>query len=59
MLNIRVYLERSHTGLWYATLCTHQGPLRLLGYLDKVAARNAAEGVAMNVYGRIPYYMET
>lgn len=58
MLNVRVYLHRSATGLWAAVLALPARDVTLLGYLTDAEARFAAEKVALAAFGRAPYFME-
>ena len=58
MLSVRVYLEQSRTGLWSAILAMPFRQVTLRGYLNRNYCKAAAENVALNYYGRVPYFVE-
>ena len=55
---MRVYLERSSTGLWSALLITHNRDIPLRGYISRKMAEHAAAAISLHVFGRVPYFME-
>ncbi len=58
MLSVRVYLEQSRTGLWSAVFALPYRQVTLRGYLNRNNCKWAAERVAIDYYGRVPYFME-
>lgn len=58
MLKVNIYTEQSRTALWSATLAMPCFPVTIRGYLTCAAAQSAARLVALQVFGRVPYFMD-